>query len=102
MANLKINDFILMIDDLAEVLLDRDSVELRYEYDAKFDSWHLDAESQSDFEDYTEEAEAILRKIGIRGQLSSNREDDKPLFGSDVDLDPNVDPAEGTMGWEGS
>jgi len=35
----------------------------------------LDAESQSDFEDYTEEAEAILRKIGIRGQLSSNRED---------------------------
>ena len=59
MANLKINDFILMIDDLAEVLLERDlerdSVELR--------------------EDYTEEAEAILRKIGIRGQLSSNRED---------------------------
>ena len=56
MANLKINDFILMIDDLAEVLLERDSVELRYEYDAKFDSWHLDAEGQSDYEDYTEEA----------------------------------------------
>tara|TARA_R110000803_G_scaffold44986_1_gene95042 strand:+ start:338 stop:502 length:165 start_codon:yes stop_codon:yes gene_type:complete len=44
MANLKINDFILMIDDLAEVLLERDSVELGV--------------------DYTEEAEAILRKIG--------------------------------------
>ena len=96
MANLKINDFILMIDDLAEVLLERDSVELRYEYDAKFDSWHLDAEGQSDYEDYTEEAEAILRKIGI------GREDEEPLFGSDVDLEPNVDPAEGTMGWEGS
>ena len=76
MTNLKINNFILMIDDLAEILLERDSVELKYEYSAKFANWHLDAEGQSDFEDYTEEAEAILRKIGIRGQLSSNREDE--------------------------
>ena len=96
MTNLKINNFILMIDDLAEILLERDSVELKYEYSAKFDNWHLDAEGQSDYEDYNEEAEAILRKIGIGGK------DDEPLFGSDVDLDPNVDPAEGTMGWEGS
>jgi hypothetical protein len=59
MANLKINDFILMIDDLAEVLLERD----------------LERDSVELGVDYTEEAEAILRKIGIRGQLSSNRED---------------------------
>lgn len=80
-------EFIEMIDDLAEILIDRDGLELKYQYESKFRSYHLTAESQSDYEDYVEEAEDILRKIGI------GREDD---------LDPNEDIAEGTMGWEQS
>jgi len=79
-------EFIEMIDDLAEILIDRDGLELKYQPDREFrDNYHLTAESQSDYEDYAEEAEAILRKIGI---------------GRDDDLDPNEDIAEGTMGWE--
>ncbi len=78
-------EFVEMIDDLAEILIDRDGLELKYQYDSKFRSYHLTPESQSDYEDYNEEAEAILRKIGI---------------GRDDDLDPNEDIAEGTMGWE--
>jgi hypothetical protein len=81
-------EFIEMIDDLAEILIDRDGLELKYQPDREFNgNYHLTPESQSDYEDYNEEAEAILRKIGI------GREDD---------LDPNEDIAEGTMGWEQS
>jgi len=81
-------EFIEMIDDLAEILIDRDGLELKYQPDREFNgNYHLTPESQSDYEDYTDEAEEILRKIGI------GREDD---------LDPNEDIAEGTMGWEQS
>lgn len=80
-------EFIEMIDDLAEILIERDDLELKYQYDSEFRSYHLTSESQSDYEDYAEEAEAILRKIGI---------------GRNDDLDPNEDIAEATMGWEQS
>jgi len=59
-------EFMEMSDALVDILLERDNVKLKYEYDAKFDNWHLDSESQSDFEDYNEEAESILYEIGIR------------------------------------
>ena len=74
-----------MMDGLGAIVFDRDGLELKDQYGSEFRSYHLTPESQSDYEDYCEEAEAILRKIGI---------------GRDDDLDPNEDIAEGTMGWE--
>jgi len=59
-------EFMEMSDALVDILLERDNVKLKYEYDEKFDNWHLNSESQSDFEDYNEEAEGILYEIGIR------------------------------------
>ena len=41
-------EFIEMIDDLAEILIERDDLELKYQYDSEFRSYHLTAESQSE------------------------------------------------------